>query len=384
MYSTLELAKKLIKFPTVTPNDVGIIAFVRFLLEPLGFRCTEIEFCEDGYKNVKNLYAVYGNAKPVLCFAGHLDVVPAGELKAWSHGPFTPTLQDGKLIGRGAVDMKGAVAAFLSAAMKFVSNNKDIQGSIGILLTLDEEDTGVNGTIKMLKHLDESGEIFDYCIVGEPTSAQSFGDMIKNGRRGSITFNLNVNGVQGHVAYPENAKNPNHILVKILSELIELKLDEGSEYFAPSNLEVSSIDVGNCVTNIIPEKASATFNIRFSDIHTCKSLRVLVDEICKKYSDDYELNIISESESFISRSEFLEGIVKIAIKQVLNIPAVTSTDGGTSDARHISKYCPVIEFGLLNESAHKINEFCCIDDIEKLSTIYYNIIYRVLSGRIKI
>jgi len=319
MYSTLELAKKLIKFPTVTPNDVGIIAFVRFLLEPLGFRCTEIEFWEDGYKNVKNLYAVYGNAKPVLCFAGHLDVVPAGELKAWSHGPFTPTLQDGKLIGRGAVDMKGAVAAFLSAAMKFVSNNKDIQGSIGILLTLDEEDTGVNGTIKMLKHLDESGEIFDYCIVGEPTSAQSFGDMIKNGRRGSITFNLNVNGVQGHVAYPENAKNPNHILVKILSELIELKLDEGSEYFAPSNLEVSSIDVGNFVTNIIPEKASATFNIRFSDIHTCKSLRVLVDEICKKYSDDYELNIISESESFISRSEFLEGIVKIAIKQVLNI-----------------------------------------------------------------
>lgn len=382
MYTPLELAKKLISFSTVTPNDDGIMDFVRGLLEPLGFDCTEIEFHEEGYKSVKNLYAIYGVGKPTLCFAGHLDVVPVGDLSAWDHDPFIAAVEGDKIIGRGAVDMKGAVASFLSAAMKFAREQKNTDGAVSILLTLDEEDTGVNGTIKMLKHLEGAGKMFDYCVVGEPTSSKFFGDMIKNGRRGSITFKLAVNGVQGHIAYPEKAKNPNHILVKILNELMEFSLDEGSEYFSPSNLEISSIDVGNPASNVIPDKAHATFNIRFSNVHSCGSLKKIVDDVCKKYSNSYTLAVLSEAESFMTTSTFLECVVKDAIKEILNIDAITSTTGGTSDARHISKYSPVVEFGLRNESAHKINEFCCIDDIENLSSIYYSIIYKILSVKV--
>lgn len=368
MTSSVELAAKLISFKSVTPNDDGAISFLSELLKSHGYK---IEIAEFGQTPIKNLYARIGTTSPNLCFAGHTDVVPVGDEKAWSVDPFGGVIKDGFLIGRGAVDMKTSIACFISAAKQFIDTHQNF-GSISFLITGDEEADAIDGTVKMLKHINDT---LDHCIVGEPTNPSNLGEMIKIGRRGSATFTIRVDGTQGHVAYPHNADNPITHLVKILNELKSKKLDDGNENFDPSNLEIVTIDVGNKATNVIPAHATANVNIRFNNFHTPDSLYALISETCKKYADGkFEIIRHNPAESFITENSTFANLMAQSIKEVLGMDTVLSTTGGTSDARFIKDYCPVIEFGLVNESAHKIDEKVKIIDIENLTKIYYTFI----------
>jgi succinyl-diaminopimelate desuccinylase len=365
-----ELAAALIRRPSVTPRDEGALGIVAEALEKLGFTCHPLAFGE-GSERVHNLYARYGTCRPNLCFAGHTDVVPAGAAEAWSFDPFAATLRDGELCGRGAVDMKGAIAAFIAAAQAFLEERgRDFSGSVSLLITGDEEGEAKNGTRKVLEWLAERGERLDACLVGEPTSAQSVGDMIKIGRRGSMTGRLTVFGSQGHTAYPHLADNAAHRLVAMLHVLTTAELDRGSEHFPPSTLQVSTIDIGNPASNVIPATARAVFNIRFNDRWTSQSLKEWLAQRLDAVGGRYTLKVTVSGESFLVLPATLSERLVEAIGTVTGREPEFSTTGGTSDARFIQAYCPVVEFGLVGATMHKVDERVELTDLAGLSAIY--------------
>lgn len=371
MADPVALAQALIRCPSVTPADEGALAVVEGALKPLGFDCHRLRFAADGLPTIDNLYARLGTGGPFFCYAGHTDVVPPGPLEAWSVDPFAGAIVDDVLIGRGACDMKGSIAAFLAATARFVARRgEDFGGSIGFLITGDEEADAVNGTAKMLTWLAERGERPDGCLVGEPTSTERVGDTLKIGRRGSMTLDLTVRGIQGHTAYPHKADNPANRLVRMLNAVVSEPLDQGSDHFDPSNLEVTTIDVGNPAANIIPATAHARINIRFNDRHTGRSLEAWARGHFDAVEGDYDLTVRIGGESFITPPGTLSGIVAGAVERVAGLRPILSTSGGTSDARFIKDLCPVVECGLVNRTIHQVDEEAPVADIRALTDIY--------------
>ncbi|MCC8467844.1 MAG: succinyl-diaminopimelate desuccinylase [Rickettsia endosymbiont of Eriopis connexa] len=375
--------KDLIGFKSVTPESGGAIEYIDDLLKQHGFK-TEIKiFGDSKSEQVTNLYAVFGSNEPNICFIGHVDVVPASNHELWHNAsPFKASQQDGKIYGRGAVDMKGAIACFLAASLDFIKNNTGFKGSISFLLTSDEEGKAKHGTKEMLQYIYDQGHKMDFAIVGEPTCEKEIGDTIKIGRRGSVNFKLNIEGLSGHVSYPHKANNPLPCLIKILNELTNIRLDEGTEFFQSSNLEVTNIDVGNNTSNVIPASTEASFNIRFNNLHSAETLAKQVEEIikqyCKEYKVYYKLEYSSSADSFIQNpNDKMKEFAKI-VEHMLKIKPEFSTSGGTSDARFVKNYCPLVEFGLLSETAHKINEYTKISDLQKLYDVYYNFLTKSL------
>lgn len=371
----LKLSQELIKCRSVTPNDDGVMAVLINALEPLGFKCEVVTFTEEGSEPVKNLYARYGAAGENFCFAGHVDVVPAGDEASWQSPPFVPEVRDGMLYGRGASDMKCAIASFVSAAEKYIAKNSNQKNfSLSLLITGDEEAVSINGTKKMLAHLASRKEKIDACIVGEPTNPGVLGGMVKIGRRGSVTFKVMMWGKQGHVAYPHLADNPVKRLNKILYHLSTHQLDSGNEFFQPSNLEIVSFDVNNQADNVIPQMATARFNIRFNNLHSSQTLIKWVEGICTSLCEDgeakFEIITHISGEAFITEPGKLSQIVSDAIHKITSITPELSTTGGTSDARFIKDYCPVVEFGLCNKTAHKVDECAIVGEIYRLTEIY--------------
>ncbi|WP_375318908.1 succinyl-diaminopimelate desuccinylase [Candidatus Tisiphia endosymbiont of Oplodontha viridula] len=379
----INILEKLISFQSVTPKSSGCIEYISNLLEENGFKTETKIFGEDDYK-VTNLYAVYGTARPNICFAGHVDVVPAGDRTLWSNDPFIASTVGDKIYGRGAVDMKGAIACFLAASLQFIKYIQAPNGSISFLITSDEEGSGKYGTVEMLKHLHRGGNnLIDLAIVGEPTNEHQVGDTVKIGRRGSINFNLALYGMAGHVAYPLQANNPIPCLIQVLNELVNYRLDEGSEFFQQSNLEITSIDVGNDITNVIPGRVTTKFNVRFNDLHSSSSITDLIDQIvnkyCTKYQFKYELSSVASADCFIQKPTGLIADFVQVVSDTTQISTKLSTSGGTSDARFIKNYCPVVEFGLLFDTAHKINEYTKISDLQSLHHVYYDCLTKFLA-----
>jgi succinyl-diaminopimelate desuccinylase len=368
MIDPINLSKDLMKFRSISPNSSGSLEFLSKILSEHKFKCNLLEF---GENKVKNLYAIYkGGNGPNICFAGHTDVVPPGDENDWDSDPFQPVIKNGKIFGRGASDMKTAIAAYISSVLLFLSNNNNsFNGSISFLLTADEEGDADFGTKKVIEWLKSKKNKPDFCIVGEPTNPSKIGEMIKIGRRGSLNGIITINGKQGHVAYPEKAKNPIDDLISICKEL-QKPLDSGSKAFQPSNLVVTSVDVGNNVTNLIPQRASIRFNIRFNDNFNSKQLVKLIKERISKKKVDFKLDYKVSGESFFNYSEKLTEALTKSIKKVTKIKTELSTSGGTSDARFISKICPVIEFGMIGKTMHQVNEYSRIDDIKELTKIY--------------
>ena len=373
----LDLARALIRCDSVTPRDGGALDILAGALESAGFTCHRLAFAEPGFAEVQNLYARYGAARPNFCFAGHTDVVPVGDHDAWTADPFGAEIRDGYLWGRGATDMKSAVACFASAAAAFIGAAGDAApGSISLLITGDEEGAAVNGTAKVLAWLAERGETIDDCLVGEPTNPNKLGNSIKIGRRGSVTGQLCVTGVQGHVAYPDLADNPVPRLIRMLNAMIAAELDRGTEHFQPSNLEITTVDVGNPASNIIPAKARATFNIRFNDKHTSATIGRWLRETLDAAGGAYELDLHVTGEAFLTPPGRLSGIVAAAVKDALDVEPALSTAGGTSDARFIRDYAPVAEFGLIGQTMHKVDERIALADIAALTDIYGRVLNR--------
>jgi succinyl-diaminopimelate desuccinylase len=374
----LQLAKELIKFPTVTPIDAGIMKFLEKKLKTLGFKTKILEFKEKNSKPVKNLYARLGNKGPNFCYAGHLDVVPAGNLKDWTVNPFKPSIKKGYLIGRGANDMKSSIAAFVSAVSNFVGNKRKFNGSISLLITGDEEGVAINGTKKVVDYLRKKKEKIDFCLVGEPTNPNKLGEMIKIGRRGSMTGRLSIIGIQGHVAYPQRANNPSTALVQILKELKEIKFDNGTKDFQPTNLEITKINIDNSADNVIPGLANAKFNIRFNNKHTSSSIKKKIDTIIKKISNrnksKYKIDYSVSGEAFLTKPNNTTFMIRDIIKKITKIKPQLSTTGGTSDARFIRKIAPCLEFGLVGKTMHKVDEAVSLSDLKKLTLIYSNIL----------
>jgi succinyl-diaminopimelate desuccinylase len=374
----LQLAKELIKFPTVTPIDAGIMKFLEKKLKTLGFKTKILEFKEKNSKPVKNLYARLGNKGPNFCYAGHLDVVPAGNLKDWTVNPFKPSIKKGYLIGRGANDMKSSIAAFVSAVSNFVANKRKFNGSISLLITGDEEGVAINGTKKVVDYLRKKKEKIDFCLVGEPTNPNKLGEMIKIGRRGSMTGRLSIIGVQGHVAYPQRANNPSTALVQILKELKDIKFDNGTKDFQPTNLEVTKINIDNSADNVIPGLANAKFNIRFNNRHTSSSIKKKIDTIIRKISNKnkskYKIDYSVSGEAFLTKPNNTTFMIRDIIKKITKIKPQLSTTGGTSDARFIRKIAPCLEFGLVGKTMHKVDEAVSLSDLKKLTLIYSNIL----------
>ncbi len=378
IFNDVKLAKELIKFPSITPVDAGVIKFLEGKLKVLGFKTKIIEFREKNFKPVKNLYAKLGSSKPNFCFAGHLDVVPPGNIKSWSVNPFRPSVKKGYLIGRGANDMKGSIASFVSALSIFLSKNSKFNGSISMLITGDEEGDAINGTKKLVDYLKKKKEKINFCLVGEPTNPNRLGQMIKIGRRGSLTGSLVIKGIQGHVAYPDRANNPSTTIINILSELKKIKFDKGTRNFQPTNLEVTKINISNTADNVIPESAEASFNIRFNNKHSSssikKKLNKIFKKICKKNKTSYEVNYKVSGEAFLTRTNSTTLMIQKVIKKITNIKPKLSTTGGTSDARFIKKISPCLEFGLVGKNMHKIDESVSLNDLKKLTKIYENIL----------
>ena len=373
----LQLAKELIRFPSITPTDAGVMGYLEKKLKSLGFKTKILTFTEKNTKPVKNLYARLGNKSPNLCFAGHLDVVPPGNTKDWTINPFKPAIKKGHLIGRGANDMKSSIAAFVSAISKYVSQNK-FNGSISLLITGDEEGIAVNGTKKVVDYLKRKKEKIDFCIVGEPTNPNKLGEMIKIGRRGSMNGKLTIHGVQGHVAYPHRAKNPVTSIIKILNEFKNIKFDTGTKDFQPSNLEITKMDINNHAENVIPATASATFNIRFNNKHTSNSIKNKLNKVIKKITSKdkvkSEINYRVSGEAFLSKPNSTTFMIRDVVKKITKISPKLSTTGGTSDARFIRKITPCLEFGLVGKTMHKVDEAVSIIDLKKLTKIYETIL----------
>jgi succinyl-diaminopimelate desuccinylase len=367
------LSQELIGCASVTPIDNGAMDILVGALERLNFNCTKLEF--DG---VLNLYARYGTTGKNICFAGHTDVVPVGDLSAWDSDPFIAEIRDGMLYGRGAVDMKPAIASFIAAVSELLNESEDLNGSISLLITGDEEGLAHNGTVKVLEHLAKHNEKIDYAIVGEPTNPTKIGEMIKIGRRGSLNVKINVGGVQGHVAYPHLADNPITTLINIMHGLKARELDQGNQNFDPSNLEIIGINSPSLAYNVIPDQASCRLNIRFNDLHTPDSLLEWIKEICDKHDAKYSLDIIGRSDSFLTKDIMLRDVMAEAVREVTGITPEFSTTGGTSDARFIKNYAPVVEFGLVNATAHKVNECTSVSDIITLKAIYLTTLRKLL------
>ncbi len=373
--TTIALAQELIRCPSVTPADAGALDVLEGILSGAGFNCHRLPFEESGTPRVDNLYARIGEGAPHLCFAGHTDVVPPGEETRWRHPPFAGTIEDGVLYGRGASDMKGAVAAFTAAAIDFIEARRGrLSGSISLLITGDEEGPAVNGTQKVLDWMAAHAERPDHALVGEPTNSTRLGESIKIGRRGSVNGRLVVSGVQGHVAYPHLAKNPLRGLIAVLAKFYEAPLDAGSEHFTPSNFEVTSIDVGNPTTNVIPARAEALFNIRYNDRHTPAALQARLQEAAAAVLEasglEFSLHFEPPSHAFVTEPGPLVETLRQAVRDITGLDPRLATDGGTSDARFIKDVCPVVEFGLLTGTIHKVDEHAAVSDIEQLTAIY--------------
>ena len=374
----LQLAKELIKFPTITPVDAGVMKFLEKKLKKLGFKTKIIEFKEKGFKSVKNLYARFGTKGPNLCYAGHLDVVPPGNIKDWTINPFRPSIKKGHLIGRGANDMKSSIAAFVSAVSIFLSQNKKFNGSISLLITGDEEGDAVNGTKKVVKYLKRKKEKINFCLVGEPTNPNKLGEMIKIGRRGSLTGKLTIFGLQGHVAYPHRANNSSTIIVEILKELKDIKFDKGTKDFQPTNLEVTKININNTADNVIPAIAEATFNIRFNNKHSSNSIKKRLNKIFvrinKKYKSKFKIDYRVSGEAFLTKPNKTTYMIQNIIKKITKIKPKLSTTGGTSDLRFIKTISPGLEFGLVGKTMHKVDEAVSLKDLKNLKKIYQKIL----------
>ena len=371
----LSLARALIRCESVTPADGGALDVLQAALETLGFACHRLPFEEPGTARVDNLYARRGAGAPNFCFAGHTDVVPTGDRAGWTREPFTAEIEDGVLYGRGASDMKGAIAAFVAAVARFGIAGAST-GSISLLITGDEEGPAVNGTRKVLDWLAHRGESLDVCLVGEPTNPDELGEMVKIGRRGSLNGTLRIEGRQGHVAYPALADNPLPRLVALLDALLALELDQGTDHFQPSRLELTTIDVGNAATNVIPGSAAARFNVRFNDRHTGASLertiRACLDGTCEPYALATEVS----GEAFVTPPGPFSTIIADAVAAVTGMTPTLSTTGGTSDARFIKDYCPVAEFGLIGRTMHRTDECVPVQAIESLADIYLGVLER--------
>jgi succinyl-diaminopimelate desuccinylase len=363
------LAQALIRCPSITPEDNGALDVVAEALTGLGFTCHRLRFEEPGTAAVDNLYARFGDGEPNLAFAGHTDVVPPGDLGGWRIDPFAGEVQDGVLYGRGAVDMKGAIACFIAAAGRFLKRHRPA-GSISFVITGDEEGPAINGTRKVLAWLAERGEILDACVVGEPTNPTRLGEMIKVGRRGSLTGHLTVLGVQGHAAYPERADNPIPRLLAMLQALSSEPLDGGTEHFQPSELVVTSVDVGNPASNVIPAAARATFNIRFNDRHTASSLEARLRARLDAVGGTYRLETSAGATPFLTTPGAFTDLLEALIERELGVVPELATSGGTSDARFIKEVCPVVEFGLVGETIHQANERVPIAELEALTRVY--------------
>ena len=374
----LTLSKDLIKFPSITPVDAGAIKFLSKKLKSIGFHCKILEFKKGKGKPIKNLYARIGKKEPNLCYAGHTDVVPPGNYKDWTVNPFKPQVKKGYLIGRGANDMKSSIACFVSAVSQYLKNNKNFKGSISLLITGDEEGYATNGTKKVVDYLKRKKEKINFCIVGEPTNPNKLGEMIKIGRRGSLTGKMEIFGTQGHVAYPQLLNNPINTLVNICKKLKEKKLDKGNKDFQPSNLEFTGIFVDNKAHNVIPAKAKAQFNIRYNNYHTAVSLKrkinSIVRNLCKKSKCKYKIEYLANGDAFLTKPNRTIYMAKKIIKKITKISPKFSTTGGTSDARFIKKISPCLEFGLVNKTMHKVDECVSITDLRKLTDIYKNIL----------
>lgn len=389
MTDALSLARDLIRCPSITPADAGALGVLEKVLNAAGFTCHRVTFSEPGFADVDNLYARIGNEGPHITFAGHTDVVPPGDESAWSVGAFSGEVKDGFLHGRGAVDMKGGIACSVAAVLEHLAANggkpradgqESGSGSISFLITGDEEDVSINGTVKLLKWAAERGETFDHCVLGEPSNVETLGDTIKVGRRGSQSGTLLVDGVQGHVAYPHRAANPVPDIARLIVAISDEPLDHGSAQFQASNLEFTSVDVGNKANNVIPGEARAKFNIRYNDNHTQASLRELVEtRLTKACGNRIKARIVwepSNSNVFVTKPGPFTDLAVSAIEEVTGRKPELSTSGGTSDARFISSYCPVIEFGLVGQTMHQVNERVPVKDLEKLTQVYRGILTR--------
>jgi succinyl-diaminopimelate desuccinylase len=385
MTDALSIARDLLRCPSVTPADAGALAVLETILRAAGFETHRVTFSEPGAADIDNLYARIGTAAPHISFAGHTDVVPAGDEAAWSHGAFSGDVKDGLLYGRGAVDMKGGIACSVAAVLDYLGANggklrKNGGGSISFLITGDEEDVAVNGTVKLLKWAAARGEKFDHCVVGEPSNVEMMGDCIKIGRRGSQSGTLYVDGVQGHVAYPHRASNPVPDISRLIVALSDEPLDRGSAQFQASNLEFTSVDVGNSASNVIPGQARARFNIRFNDLHSQETLTALVEQrLAKACGNRIHARIVwepSNANVFVTKPGAFTDLVVAAIEEITGRKPELSTSGGTSDARFIAGYCPVIEFGLVGQTMHQVDERTPISDLEKLTKIYRGVLDR--------
>ena len=373
----IELTKSLISHPSVTPKDAGVLQELQNNLEKIGFQCTRYVFEEKGTDSVDNLFASYGDGSPHLCFGGHTDVVPVGNTDSWENNPFESVIKDGKLYGRGAADMKSAIAAFTSAASNFINSGK-FNGTISLLITNDEEGPAINGTKKVLEAITRNGIKIDSCIVGEPTCPTKLGEMIKIGRRGSLSANLSVQGIQGHVAYPQWTLNPIDGLTKILNSIINTKLDEGTEDFPPSNIEIVKIDADNTADNVVPQSATAQLNIRYNILQSEDGLIDLLTTITNRELANTEykskVEFRNSAAPFLTKESEFTKKIKEAVDKVTGLKSIFSTTGGTSDARFFKDYCEVAEFGLVGKTAHQVDEHVAVNDIVNLAKIYEEII----------
>ena len=376
MSKTLELAQQLIARRSITPDDLGCQELMISRLEPLGFQIERMHF-----NGVDNFYARRGSSGPFLLFAGHTDVVPTGPVEQWHTPPFEPTIKDGMLYGRGAADMKTSCAAFVTAIEEFVAAHPDHPGSIGLIITSDEEGVAVDGTVKVVEALQAKNERIDYCIVGEPTSNKRVGDMIKNGRRGSLSGKLTVKGVQGHIAYPHLVKNPIHMVAPAIKDLVEITWDNGNEYFPPTSWQISNINGGTGATNVVPGEVEILFNFRFSTASSADGLKQRVHEVLDRNGLDYDLEWEYSGKPYITPRGELVAAISSAIEQSYGVTPELSTSGGTSDGRFIADICKeVIEFGPLNATIHKLNECVAVADIEPLKDTYRLTLEKLLLG----
>ncbi len=374
MTNTLNLSKELISKSSVTPNDKGCQDLMINRLEPLGFTIEKYNFGD-----VQNFYAKKGDASPLIVFAGHTDVVPPGPLDEWKFDPFAPTEQDGILYGRGAADMKSSLAAFVVAIEEFLTENPNHNGSIGLLITSDEEGIATDGTVKVVEALKAKKEKIDYCLVGEPTSSKKFGDTVKNGRRGSLSAKLVVNGIQGHIAYPELIRNPIHEIAPAIDDLVKTVWDEGNEYFPKTSWQISNIHGGTGATNVVPGKVEVLFNFRYSTSNTADTLKERVASILDTHKLDYSITWNHSGRPYLTEKGMLIDKVSESIEDITNIKPAISTTGGTSDGRFIATICDqVVEFGPINASIHKINEHIIISDVEQLKNVYKKLLEKIL------
>jgi len=362
------LLRELIRCASVTPEDAGAQEVLAVALDRLGFRIERLH-----RNGIENLFARIGEGAPHLCFAGHTDVVPPGDEAAWRYPPFGAALEGGMIYGRGACDMKGAIAAFVAAAEEYLRAGPPA-GSISLLITGDEEGDATDGTVRVLDWMAENGQIPDCCLVGEPTSVAQLGDVIKIGRRGSLNARIAVHGTQGHVAYPDRADNPAHRLVRALAALTAAPLDAGTDWFQPSSLQITSIDIGNPATNVIPATARAALNIRFNDAHTGKSLSAWLDAVMAQHAERYDLDISISGESFLTEPGPMVDTLRGAVARMAGVEPRLDTGGGTSDARFISRFCPVAEFGAIGSSMHQVDECVPVDELRALADIYLAVI----------